>query len=84
MADAKEYDGITQAGLENLRKDLQSMGIAPPQGNSGSIEYQGVKLDINYGPADQKLAIRIVEKPAFIPESLIWQMLDGRVQKCMA
>lgn len=84
MADVKEYGGITEGGLDNLRKDLQSMGITPPQGNSGTIEYQGVKLAINYDPPSQKLTLNIVEKPVFIPESLIWQMLDGRIQKCMA
>ncbi len=82
MADFKDYDGVTERGLENLRRDLQSIGITPPQGNAGTIEYQGVKLAINYGPADQKLTVHVIEKPAFIPESLIWQMLDGRVQKC--
>ena len=84
MADVKEYEGITESGLDNLRKDLQSVGITPPQGNSGTIEYQGVKLAINYDPPSQKLTLNIVEKPIFIPESLIWQMLDGRIQKCMA
>ncbi|MGH9358842.1 MAG: hypothetical protein ACRD22_05810 [Terriglobia bacterium] len=84
MSDVKEYSGVTERGLENLRRDLQSIGITPPQENSGTIEYQGVKLAINYGPADQKLTVRILEKPAFIPESLVWQMLDGRIQKCLA
>jgi hypothetical protein len=83
MPDAKEYSGITANRLQALRNELQSMGITPPGGSSGTITYQGVKLGIDYLAADQKLFIRIAEKPPFIPESLIWQLLDARVEKCM-
>ncbi|MGH9355461.1 MAG: hypothetical protein ACRD10_04965 [Terriglobia bacterium] len=83
MADVKEYGGITKNGIDNLRKDLQSVGITAPPGNNGEIEYQGVKLNIDYKPSAQTLTVRILEKPIFIPEDLIWQMLDGRVLKCM-
>lgn len=82
MASFKEYNGITEAGLGALKKDLESMGITPPNGNSGTIEYQGVKLGVDFLPETQKLTIRVLEKPPFVPESLIWQLLDGRVQKC--
>lgn len=83
MAGAKDYKGITQKGLGILKKDLESMGITPPEGDSGTIEYQGVKLGVDFAAAAQKLTIRILEKPPFVPESLIWQLLDGRVQKCV-
>jgi hypothetical protein len=82
MADQKEYPGIQRSALDCLKKDLQSMGITPPEGDSGTIEYQGVKLSIAYGSADEKLTIQILNKPAFLPESLVWQLLDGRIQKC--
>lgn len=82
MADQKEYADIGRSVLECLKKDLQSMGINPPEGDSGTIEYQGVKLTITYAEADQKLTIQIASKPAFVPESLVWQLLDGRIQKC--
>ncbi|MGH9402193.1 MAG: hypothetical protein ACRD2P_08810 [Terriglobia bacterium] len=83
MADGKVYSGVTESGLQSLRQNLQEMGITAPEGNSGTITYQGVKLAIDYAPADQNLSIRILEKPSFIPGSLIWQMLDARVQKCI-
>ena len=83
MADGKEYSGVTESALQSLRQNLQELGITAPEGNSGTITYQGVKLAIDYSPASQNLSLRILEKPAFIPESLIWQMLDARVQKCM-
>lgn len=81
MADGKEYSGVTEAGIQSLRQSLQELGITVPEGDSGVVTYQGVKLGIDYAQADQKLSLKILEKPAFIPESLIWQMLDARVQK---
>ncbi|MGH9439880.1 MAG: hypothetical protein ACRD22_18875 [Terriglobia bacterium] len=83
MANSKAYSGISETGLGILKKDLKSMGITPPEGDSGIIEYQGVKLGVEFASAAQKLTIRILEKPPFIPENLIWQLLDGRVQKCI-
>lgn len=84
MADGKEYSGVTEAAMQCLRQGLQELGVTVPDGNSGSISYQGVMLDINYAPDSQALSLKIQQKPAFIPESLIWQMLDARVQKCIA
>ncbi len=82
MADSKDYDGIARPALDCLKNDLRSMGIDPPSGDTGTIEYQGVKLSITYVAGSQKLSIQIVNKPAFVPESLVWQLLDGRIQKC--
>lgn len=82
MAEEKEYPGINRSTLDCLKKDLQSMGIAPPEGDSGVIEYQGVKLSITYTEPAAKLSIQILNKPSFVPESLVWQLLDGRIQKC--
>ncbi|HEX5483905.1 MAG TPA: hypothetical protein VFZ08_14885 [Terriglobia bacterium] len=83
MADQKEYADVSRSVLECLKKDLQSMGINPPEGDTGDIEYQGVKLSITYHESDQRLAIQVTNRPSFVPESLVWQLLDGRVQKCM-
>ncbi|MGH9327127.1 MAG: hypothetical protein ACRD2B_10670 [Terriglobia bacterium] len=82
MADAKEFAGISRNTLNCLKKDLHTMGITPPDGDSGVIEYQGVKFSISYAETAAKLSIQILTKPAFIPESLVWQLLDGRIQKC--
>ncbi|MDE3181690.1 MAG: hypothetical protein KGM47_18745 [Acidobacteriota bacterium] len=78
----KEYEGVTQKALEALKKELQAMGITPPGGNTGTIEYQGVKLGVDFAAEAQKLTVRVLEKPSFVPESLIWQLLDSRVEKC--
>ncbi|MGH9404227.1 MAG: hypothetical protein ACRD3D_00150 [Terriglobia bacterium] len=81
MADQKVYTGVTPASLEALRSELKSMGITPPEGDSGTVTYQGVKLGMDYAPAAQTLTVQILDKPIFIPESLIWQLLDARIQK---
>ena len=83
MADSKEYSGIAQSALECLKTDLQSIGIQPPPGDSGTIEYQGVKLSFSYSTSEQKLSFQIVSKPLVVPASLVWQLLDGRVQNCL-
>ncbi|MGH9447352.1 MAG: hypothetical protein ACRD3O_16700 [Terriglobia bacterium] len=82
MANSKDYSGIARATLDCLKNDLRSMGIDPPNGDAGAIEYQGVKLSISYAEDGQKLSIRIANRPSFVPESLVWQLLDGRIQKC--
>lgn len=81
MATEKEYPDVTEAALSELKRELRSMGIDAPEGTSGVIEYQGVKLALDFTPSAQKLAIRIVQKPPFVPENLIWQLLDGRISK---
>lgn len=81
VAAEKEYADVTEAALGELKQELRSMGINAPEGTSGVIEYQGVKLALDYAPAAQKLAIRIIQKPPFVPENLIWQLLDARLNK---
>jgi hypothetical protein len=82
MADSKDYSGVAQSTLDCLNTDLKSLGINPPEGGNGMIEYQGVKLSVSYSAAGQTLSVRIMSKPPFVPETLVWQLLDGRIQKC--
>jgi hypothetical protein len=82
MAESKEYTGIAQSALDCLKTDLKSIGVNPPEGDTGTVEYQGVKLSVSYSAAEQKLTFRIINKPPVLPESLVWQLLDGRIKKC--
>ncbi|MGH9453953.1 MAG: hypothetical protein ACRD2O_08290 [Terriglobia bacterium] len=82
MPDSKEYDGTSRHTLNCIRKDLEGMGINLPEGDTATIEYQGVKLAITYSEADQKLAVKILQKPSFVPEAMVWQLLEARIQKC--
>ncbi len=82
MADAKEYAGITRAAMDCLKLRFQSQGMTPFVGDSGTLEQQGVKVSVAYIEAEQKLQVGIIEKPFFIPEDLVWTLLDGAVKGC--
>lgn len=82
MPDSKDYDGTSRDALNCIRKDLEGMGIILPEADSGTIEYQGVKLSITYNETDQKLAVKILQKPSFVPEVMLWQLLETKIQKC--
>ena len=77
MDDCRRFEGITPEKLESLKQDLQQKGIKLPEGGNGIIEAMGVKLSVNYLTAESAIDICIVEKPAFIPASLVWSQVEG-------
>lgn len=81
MADCKDYNNVTREQLGNLKQKLQQMGIKPPEGDRGPIEAMGVKLTVSYDEGGQKLTVCIVEKPAFIPESMVWGQIEGSIKR---
>jgi hypothetical protein len=83
MAGSKEYTGIAPQRMDCLEQSLRSQGVTP-QGSRDSmtIEYQGVKLAVRYNESNQLLKLDILEKPAYIPEALIWGFIDTSVQWC--
>jgi hypothetical protein len=82
MAETKEYGGITRSTLDCLKQRFQSQGVAPPEGDSGTIEQQGVRLSVTYVEAEQTLKFGLIEKPFFIPDDLVWTLLDNAVKGC--
>lgn len=82
MADTKEYVGITRPALDCLKEHLESRGIIPPTGDSGTFGHQGVMLSVTYLEEQQILQFGIVEKPFFVPEDVVWTLLDGAVKGC--
>ncbi len=81
MAEAKEYN-LTRSGISCLKSRLEAQGIKAPDGDRGVVEHMGVKLDLSYAEASQTLRVEIAEKPAFVPESLVWSFVDTAVQSC--
>jgi hypothetical protein len=79
---SKEYAATSREMLNCIRKDLEGMGINLPDTDNGTIDYQGVKLAVTYMEAEQKLSVKILEKPSFVPEGMLWQLLEARIQKC--
>ncbi len=80
MDGSKRFEGITPEILDRLKQGLLQKGIKPFEGDSGTIEAMGVKLSVDYHSAEQALDIRILEKPAFIPESLVWAQVEGPIK----
>ena len=80
MPDCKDYNDVTREQLGKLKQKLQQMGITPPDGDSGAIEAMGVKLTVAYDEGGQKLTVCIVEKPPFIPESMVWGQIEGSMR----
>jgi len=77
MDDCRRYEGITPEKLEQLKQRMTEVGIRPPDGDSGLIESMGVKLSLTYQLLEQALNICIVERPGFIPASLVWAQVEG-------
>ena len=77
MDDRRRFEGITPEKLEKLKQGLQRSGIKLPEGASGIIEAMGVKVSMNYLAAENALDLCIVEKPSFIPSSLVWAQVEG-------
>ena len=77
MDDCRRFEGITLEKLENLKRGLQQRGIKLPEGGNGIIEAMGVKLSVNYLAAENAIDICIIEKPAFIPSSVVWAQVEG-------
>ena len=77
MDDCRRFEGITPEKLEGLKQGLQQKGIKLPEGGNGIIEAMGVKLSVNYLAAENAIDICILEKPAFIPASLVWSQVEG-------
>jgi len=77
MDDCRRFEGITPDRFESLRQGLQQKGVKLPDGGNGIVEAMGVKLSVAYVAAENALDICIVEKPVFIPSSLVWARVEG-------
>ena len=82
MGNSKEYPATTRSRMDCLWQNLIAKGIAQQSSDSATLEYSGVKLSVNYDEPAQLLKVDILDKPVFVPESLIWQFIDSSVEKC--
>ena len=80
MSDSKLYEGITREELNSLRSSLEKEGVKVPEGDDVRVEGPyGVHLQISYDAASATLKVSIAKKPLFVPESMIWSMVDKGV-----
>jgi hypothetical protein len=77
----KFYGGITREELELLRRDLEKEGISVPPGDEVAVTGQyGIELSITYDGARETLKVCISKKPFYIPEAMVWQIIDAGVE----
>ena len=74
----KDYTGVTRATLERWRQEAARSGDPLPDGDSFTFQKSGVTISASYNEAAETATICIVEKPAFIPESMVWSILESR------
>jgi len=81
MSDSKLYEGITREELNSLRSSLEKQGVKVPEGDDVLVEGPyGVHLQISYDSANAMLKVSIAKRPFFVPESMIWSMVDEGVK----
>ena len=76
-SDCRRYEGITKERLDGLRQGLLRTGITLPEDGNGVVEAMGVRLSLAYVPAEEALSVCILEKPSFIPTSLVWGQVEA-------
>ena len=81
MDNCKEYPGITRAAVDKFREQSEKSGQPLPPGDSYVIEKSGVKLSVTYNEAAQTLTACILEKPGFIPDSMVWAVVDDQMRR---
>jgi|HubBroStandDraft_1064217.scaffolds.fasta_scaffold1326042_1 hypothetical protein len=77
MDDCRRFEGITPEKLDRLKQGLEKSGIKVPETGNGIIEAMGVKLSVTYVAAENALDVCILDKPMFIPSSVVWAQVEG-------
>ena len=77
----KEYPGITRERINKFRAETEKSGQPLPPGDSFVIEKSGVKISLEYSEAAQTLKVCILEKPGFIPDSMVWTIIDDQMRR---
>lgn len=71
---SKTYSPITPDQMDKFRTEAAANGITIPEGNSGRIIAHGVTMGFEY--VGTTLNLSIVNKPFYIPESVIWNQIE--------
>lgn len=71
----KEYTGVSRAAFDQVRREQGK------DSDSFNIEKSGVTLLVEYTETTQTVKMTITNKPSFIPDSMIWAVVDETVKK---
>jgi hypothetical protein len=76
----KDYTGVTRASINKWREESARSGVTLPEGDSFTVEKSGVKISVDYAESSGTVKVCIVEKPGFIPESMVWSIVDSQMK----
>lgn len=77
----KEYPGVPREAITKFREQAEKDGKPLPPGDSFVIEKSGVKLSVEYTESTQLLKLCIIEKPGFIPEAMVWAIVEEQMKR---
>lgn len=81
MPNCKQYGGINREELNSLRRDLEKEGVSIPPGNEATVAGpHGIEIHVTYDEAKETLKVCITKKPFFIPESMVWGIIDAAIE----
>ena len=80
----RSYEGVTRADVNKIRSGLGEWGISIPEGDDVEVSGPlGVKMRVKYDEPNKTLTLGIIDKPAFVPESQIWKVIESTATKKM-
>jgi len=73
----RSYNGVTRAHVDKIRKEIGKYGISMPDGDDVDVKGPlGVKMHLTYDEPAKTLSLSLIDKPALIPESQIWNVIE--------
>ena len=80
----RSYQGVTREHVNKIRKGIGKFGITMPEGDDVDIDGPlGVKMHLTYDESGKTLSLSVIDKPVFIPESQIWNVIEKTAMKNM-
>jgi hypothetical protein len=77
--ETRTYSNIDRAKADRLRSAIAPY-VTLPEGDSGSIESQGIKGRYAYDAQANTLTLTLEEVPFFIPRAMIWSTLERALE----
>lgn len=75
------FTSVSRKTFERMKDDLRALGVTVPAGDTCTIEHRGARGSMTYSERDRRLEVRILEKPFFVPERLVWDLLDRAMRR---
>ena len=77
--ESRTYPNVDRDKADNLRTKLAPY-VTLPDGDSGTLESQGIKGRYAYDAQSRTLTLTLEEVPFFIPRAMIWSTVERALQ----